>query len=222
MGKPSLRFLPAAAIVAASLAALPATAAGLDPESRILWDQRDGDSFITVLTQNFETAYDMYDCQGADDFVVREGETWVLKTIEAIGTHFNGIGPLRSMHVTVHRDSGGSPARPGEILSDVLEAPVEKIGCELCGSYLARLPQPVELAPGRYWIALQGNMDFDESGEWGWEAAATQRGKPGLWRNPGGGFGVGCTDYEKQVRCIGDSGQSSDYLFALHGKKRRP
>jgi len=220
MGNQASRVLALVVIAAASLAALPASAAALDPDLRILWDQRDGDSGITVVAQNFETQFDAYDCQAADDFVVPEGETWVLKTIEAIGTHFDGIGPLRSMHVTVHRDSGERPARPGEILMDVAEAPVEKIGCELCGSYLVTLPEPVELAPGRHWVALQGNIDFNDSGEWGWEAAKTQRGKPGLWRNPGGAFGVGCTDYRRQVRCIGDSGQASDYLFALHGKRR--
>jgi len=126
------------------------------------------------------------------------------------------------MHVTVHRNTDEPPAKPGDVLSDVPEAPVEAIGCEGCGSYLARLPEPVELAPGRYWIALQGNMSFDLSGEWGWLAATTQRGRPGQWRNPGGGFGVGCTDYKRQTRCIGDNGQASDYVFALHGKVRRP
>ena len=31
---------------------------------------------------------------------------------------------------------------------------------------------------------------------------------------------MGCTQYKKQVRCIGDFGQGPDYLFALYGKRR--
>jgi hypothetical protein len=223
MGRKSSRassLLAAAAAVA--LVAPSACAADLGPDLKILWDQRDGNSGIGVVVQNFEANYDAYDCQGADDFVVPEGEAWVLRSIDAVGTHFAGIGPLRSMHVTIHRDSEERPGRPGDILADVAEASVEQIGCEGCGEYLVRLPEPVEVGSGRHWVALQGNIDFDSSGEWGWLAAQAQRGKPGLWRNPGGGFGVGCTDYRKQVKCIGDNGQSSDYVFALQGQRRRP
>jgi hypothetical protein len=226
---PHANPLAACALVAAFACPIASTAhpaassasAAVEPELKVLWDQRDGDSGIGIVAQNFEVSFDAYDSQAADDFVVPEGETWVLKAIEVQGTHFSGIGPLRSMHVSLHRPSDKRPGRPGEILSDVAEAPVESIGCEGCGSYLVHLSEPVELSSGRHWLALQGNMNFSDGSEWGWEARMTQQGKPGLWRNPGGGFGVGCTNYRPQVHCIGDFGQASDYLFALHGKRRR-
>ena len=37
---------------------------------------------------------------------------------------------------------------------------------------------------------------------------------PAVWRNQGGGFGIGCTDWTTETDCIEQGG---DHLFALKG-----
>lgn len=215
MSKLFSRTLVGAAV---SLVTLPIQATAPGPE--VLWDQRGGDSGTAIVSQNFEASFDQYDCQGADDFIVPEGETWVVQMIETIGTHFNGTGPLRSMRVTFHRNSANRPGRPGEVLADFAEARVDDVTCEGCGSYFVYLPEPVRLKPGKHWLALQGNIDFAVGGEWAWESSRTGRGRPAVWRNPGDGFQTGCVDYQRQLHCIGDLGQGPDFMFALHGKRK--
>ncbi|MGM9490400.1 hypothetical protein [Ideonella sp. YS5] len=209
------------ALAAVSITALSVQASALAIE--ILWDQRDGDSGIGISSQNFEASFDIYDTQSADDFIVPTGETWVIKTIEVIGNHFSGTQqPIRSMRVTLYRNRAERPGRPGAVLHDFPEAQADPLDCVGCGSYLVHLSEPVELHQGRHWLGLQANLDYQNGGQWGWEASKTRHGRPAVWRNPGGGFATGCADYQRMLHCIGDLGQGADFLFALHGKRRAP
>ena len=72
------------------------------------------------------------------------------------------------------------------------------------GSFVIQLASAVTLREGRqYWVSVQVNMDFGVGGEWGWETRNTKNGRPAAWRNPGDGFGTGCTTYAVESVCIG-------------------
>jgi len=44
-------------------------------------------------------------------------------------------------------------------------------------------------------------------------------GSPAMWRNPGGAFGIGCTQWTVETACLANSGLG-DHLFALKGRSR--
>jgi len=72
------------------------------------------------------------------------------------------------------------------------------------------------LKPGHYWLSIQANQDFNYSGQWSWASSDETRKRPAMWRNPGGGFGIGCTEWTVETTCIA-YGQG-DHLFALKGR----
>jgi len=216
----------AAAIAVPTLGAAPSLVPSGGPvprlaqEEGILWNQTSDDSGVGIVSQNFgESSFDRYDNQGADDFIVPEGEVWILTGIEARGTHFaGGSGPLDSMNVVVYRTRNERPGRPGGVVRNASEQPATPINTGV--DYLVTLSDSIKLKPGRYWLSLQGNMYFALGGEWGWETSRTQRGSPSVWRNPGDGFATGCIDYQRQVHCVGELGQGPDFMFVLLGKRK--
>ncbi|MFO1338313.1 MAG: hypothetical protein U1F53_08755 [Burkholderiaceae bacterium] len=186
-----------------------------------LWSQTLGGTGVGVNAQNYEPVYDDYDALAADDFAVPAGEVWVVERVEVVGNHYDGVGPLSSMNVAFHRDDPQRPGKPGRLLRSLLEQPARLVVYGT-GSYDVTLTEPVRLPAGRYWLALQGNADFVDAGQWAWETSHAQQGKPGVWKNPGDAFGTGCRAYRRQQRCIGDIGQGPDFMFVLHGRRRPP
>lgn len=182
------------------------------PSSAVtLYDQTANDSGIGITSQNFESSFDAYDCQGADDFVVPDGSKWRVTEIDIIGTPFNGSGVADSEHLVIYKSKRGKPGKTVAEFDGL-------VGSEINGSFFIPLDAPVRLKPGRYWLSIQANETFLDQGEWGWEARFDVVGLPSLWRNPGDGFETGCTDWTTQTECI-PVGQG-DQMFALKGQKR--
>lgn len=182
--------------------------------SAVLWDQDTDDSGIGLVSQNFESSFDAYDAQAADDFVVPEGEKWSVKEVDATGVYFNGSGPAATVHVAFYKNKG---TLPGKVVADF---PAVAPSGDDFGSFTIKLPSKVKLKTGTYWVSVQANLDFGAGGEWGWENTATlQNGSPAAWRNPGGGFGTGCDDWTAENTCI-VAGQGPDHLFVLKGKSK--
>ena len=218
MAKTSLCAVPLALAIAASSlsAAQPSSVAvGRDPEAKVLWFQNDRDSAVGVVSQNFEASFDAYDNQGADDFLVPQGEVWVIKQIQVTGTYFSGTGPARSHNLYFHRNEDG---RPGRVIATYLELVGDPHGGN--GEFLFTLPEPLKLKQGKHWLSVQVNMDFADAGQWGWETRSTQEGRPAVWKNPGDGFDTGCISYQRLQHCIGPLGEGPDFMFALYGKRR--
>lgn len=69
--------------------------------------QRDNDNGIGIVSQNFATADDIYDSQGADDFKLTS--RCRAKTVTADGVYFNGSGPADSVNVTFYKNRDGKP-----------------------------------------------------------------------------------------------------------------
>jgi hypothetical protein len=182
------------------------------PSSAVtLYDQTARDSGISIVSQNFESTFDAYDCQAADDFVVPDGAKWRVTEIDILGTTFNGSGKADSENLLIYKNKR---SKPGKVVAEYDGI----VGAEVNGSFFIGLGRGVRLKPGHYWLSFQANESFNLQGEWGWEASEDVVGLPSLWRNPGDGFETGCTDWTTETECIPDG--QGDQMFALKGLAR--
>ena len=185
---------------------------GNPPGSATLYDQNGNDGGTGVSSQNFESSFDAYDDQGADDFVVPSGHTWTVKEVDITGVYYNGYGPAASETVYFYKNKGGLP---GKLAAECDGVAGSDNGS---GSFTIKIPKSckVKLKAGTYWVSVQANMDFLSGGQWGWEVNSVQNGNASAWQNPGGGFGV-CPTWGTTLSCIG---YGPDYMFALKGKDK--
>jgi len=189
-------------------------AAPLSPSAPIvfpvLYTQADNDSGVGVVSQDFETANDVYDSEGADDFVVPDGVTWAVMSVTANGVYFNGAGPAPAVNLTIFADNAGVPGAVE--CAYPLQTPADSAGV-----FTFTLPTTCYLVSGTYWIDVQARMDFAAGGEWGWESRSVQSNAAALWKNPGDGLGTGCTTFGSPMNsCITAAG-GPDFLFSLSG-----
>ena len=212
----ALAALPFAAEAGPALSvhgvAQPAAALSAHPDAGVLYDQSANDSGIGIVSQNFETTFDAYDAQAADDFTVPAGQVWRVTEIIAIGVYFNGAGLARDENVTFYKGKKGG--RPGKILHQANAVMGMDNGL---GTFTIKMPW-FQFWPGTYWVSVQANMDFLVGGEWGWENQTTSEGTAAVWENPGNGFATGCTTYTTETTCIPDG--QGDHMFAIKGKAK--
>ncbi|HTT98976.1 MAG TPA: hypothetical protein VMF58_13065 [Rhizomicrobium sp.] len=182
-----------------------------------LYDQNDDSQGYSDISQNFESTFDQYDAQGADDFTVPAHTTWAISEVDASGLYFNGSGPARDFHVTFYKNHGG---KPGAVVADIPDASYTDVGF---GSPVINLGQKVKLkgkGGGKtYWVSIYANMDFEVGGEWGWGTRNDANGNDAQWQNPGDGFATGCTSWSEERDCLGDVG-GVDHMFTLRGKSK--
>jgi subtilisin-like proprotein convertase family protein len=139
-------------------------------------------------SQNFETAFDAFDCQAADDFTVPAGQTWTITQVNVGGSPFSNPGPAASVNVTFYNNAGSLPGSVIQTFSNVTTFTNYP-------DFNITLPSSVVLAPGTYWVSIQANMDFSIGGQWFWtNFGASNIGNEFAWQNPGGGFGI-CTSW---------------------------
>lgn len=178
----------------------------------VLYDQTSQPSGDGIPDQDFEAAYDEFDAEAADDFVVDWPDGWGLERIRTVGDQ-SLERSARSVDVAIHADVAGRPAAgpvAGCAASDLEPAEEDD------GSFELVLPAPCLLAPGRYWLVLQTNQDFDPSGQHFWSSRSVVTGSGALWRNPANGFDTGCRDWQALATC-GVGASFPDLLFALDG-----
>jgi hypothetical protein len=178
---------------------------------QILYSLNTNDSGVGIISQNFtDSGFDIYDSQGADDFIVPTGTKWLVKAVIATGIYFNGSGPADSETVTFYKDAGGTP---GAVVSSQTTT-----GTDMGGTFKIILPTPVKLlTSGKYWMSVQATMLFAAGGEWGWESTNTLSNTASKWQNPGDGFVTGCTSYADMQTCIGPAGEGPDFMFVIAG-----
>src|SRR3954467_8642970 len=119
--RPTLFAAPALAIcVSSTLAAnpMPVTHArgavhrviSAVPGSVTLYDQNDSDTGVAIISTNFtDDGFDIYDTNGADDFVVPKGHTWRLREVDVTGICTGNDGPAASENILVYRNQNGFP-----------------------------------------------------------------------------------------------------------------
>jgi hypothetical protein len=158
--------------------------------------------------QLFEALYAAYSAEGADDFVVTGGP-WAVGGLNTPGS--TG-GTSISVNVTFYADAGGAPAG----------SPVA--GCEYLGvtdytdaggDLSVNLSPTCSLSNGTYWVAQETRQDFATNGQHFWSNRSVQSNGESNWRNPGNGFGTGCTDWTPQTTCGVGGGTNPDFLFEL-------
>jgi len=179
----------------------------------VLYDQTSGAGTNSLTSQNFETANDLYDNQGADDFVV-PAPGWAIDLVENLGVYYNGTGPANSVNVFFYNNSGGLPGTLVEQRLNVVPS-----GGLATGSFVIPISPAVNLSPGTYWVSIQANLDFSVGGQYGWTEHLPV-GFASAWQNPGGGFATPCATWGYRVATcavVGTAGYD-DYAFRLSGQ----
>ena len=181
-------------------------------ELDVLYEQMSGAGTNSLTSQNFETSFDTYDNQGADDFVVPAGQTWTVESIDVLGAYYNGIGPSTSYNVFFYNNAGGLP---GTLAAEALNATYTDPGG--LGSASITISPAIVLTEGSYWISVQANLDFGVGGQWGW-TEHTAVGTESTWQNPGGGFATPCTTWGYRVTNCGiGAAPYFDMCFRING-----
>ena len=179
---------------------------GAPPGSKTLYDQNRDPAGASVFSEHFGSGYDT---QGADDFAVPAGHTWVVKEVDVTGVYFNGSGPASSENVFFYRDRGGLPG------GLVVSCPNQNGGDNGTGSLAIVLSDTcrAKLHGGKtYWVSVQANVDVNT--QWGWSVSADTSGEQAAWQNPGGDV---CPTWGHLKDCLGVDG---DLMFALRGKDK--
>ncbi|MGB5288323.1 MAG: LamG-like jellyroll fold domain-containing protein [Ignavibacteriaceae bacterium] len=178
----------------------------------VLYEQMAGAGPNSLTSQNFETANDAFDNQGADDFVVPAGQTWTIESVDVLGAYFNGTGPAVSFNVFFYNNAAGLP---GTVAAQALNATYTDPGG--LGSVTITISPAIVLTEGTYWVSVQCNMDFPVGGQWGW-TEQNQTGFESAWQNPGGGFALPCLTYGYRVTtCTLGAAPYFDFSFRLNG-----
>lgn len=183
----------------------------------VLYSQLDNPAGNGAPDQDFEAAFDAYDSESADDFVVT-APGWTIESLTTVGTLSpGGSGAGATVDITFYTNSagGGDPDLPGTAIAACTYPAVVPVSA--AGSYTITLPTPCILAPGTYWLALQTNQSFTTSGQHFWSNRITQTNSEGVFRNPNGGFATGCATFTPQTVCGVGGGLSPDFLFSLLG-----
>jgi hypothetical protein len=182
-----------------------------DRSLTVLYDQTSNPSGSTYTnSQNFGTG-NSNSTAAADDFVVPDGQTWIVKEVDVPGLYFNGSGPATSESVTFFKDKNGTVGKTVAELDNLN-------GADDNGSFAITLGNKgVKLRSGHYWVSVVANLSFEAGGEWRWEnqATGTTEGDPAMWQNPGG---TTCTTWTAESVCFG--GPIGDQMFTLKGKAK--
>src|SRR5207247_692403 len=133
--------------------------------------------------------------QTADDFAVPAGQTWQVTEVDAQGVYFNGNGPAASFNVFFYTSVvSGTYHVPG---APVYTATAQTY-VNTAGVFAVTLSSPPSLpGPATYFVSAQARQDFTPNGQWGWTDRTVQANDAAAWRNPGGGFGTPCTNWDR-------------------------
>lgn len=175
-----------------------------------LWDQMNNPGNNSVTSQNFESSLDTFDSFSAEQFGIMD-DIWSVAGVEVRGAYYGGSGNAESVNVWFYNDSAGFPYQV--IHSSLNIIPVNGLSS---GSLSIQLIEPVNLVEGMYWVCVQANMPFISSGQWGWTTGISPSLNESVWKNPGGGFGSICTNWNYRASNCG-IGTAPGLCFALLG-----
>ena len=179
--------------------------------STVLYDQS-GTAENGFPSQNFESSFDAYDAQGADDFVVTDAAGWTVSAVNA-QVSYTGDPSSATYDVNIFPDAGGLPGATATCANPGLAGVVD-------GSFTSvsiALTTPCVLPQGTYWVSVVENADFAVAGQMFWSLqSAGGFGANAAWQNPGGGFGLGCNTWTDNTTCGAGSGLPTA-LFQIVG-----
>lgn len=166
-----------------------------------------------VTAQDFETAYDIYDALGADDFVVPSGVTWYIDSIVIPGSYSATATTTCGLAYNIHSDNSGQPGT--QLFGDTINANLDGNGD---GDLTLVFETPAQLTSGHYWLVANGRKNFGSGGgQWYWQRDSNAIGYPALWQNPGNGFGSTCTTWTTFYDCTALGMSDSGLTFYIYG-----
>ena len=186
------------------------TAPAPNNPAAVLYDQNNNASGNGAPDQDFEAAFDTYDSEGADDFVVPVGRVWTVQTVVQAST--TGVAANQTGDIVFYANSGSN--FPGSAVC----TKNGETSVVTAGSTTTNLSGGGCVLPaGTYWVGIQINQSFGSFGQHFWSNRSVQSNSGGAWRNPGNGFATGCTSFGRQTTCGVGGGVSPDFLFRLEG-----
>lgn len=191
----------------------------VDQTQAILYDQYDNQGANALTSQNFEAVYDAYDSFLADDFVIPNGVNWVINQIDVDGV-YSVAGPAASFNVFLHRHVPATNLPFNSPTAQKLNRPYTVVGASTFRINLMGQGNTIRISANQsrhWWISVQANLDFDAGagGQWFWTDRSVQSNAPSAWKNPGDGFGTGCTTYSNMNTCLAQL--DPDLMFTLYG-----
>jgi hypothetical protein len=186
-----------------------AKASPASPSDVVLYTQIDNDASGGGVSQEFEALFATFDCDSADDFVIPDGQAWVINSVTMNGQYTLGAGPASGANLTILADNAGLPGTA--VCTYAAQTP-----SDTGGTFTFTLPTSCTLNAGTYWLDVQAQLNFlPGNAEWKAETRTVQSNAAALWRDPGDGFGTGCTDWSSLQTCLGAPGP--DLMFSLSG-----
>jgi hypothetical protein len=196
-----------------ALLLLPATA-----RSEVLFNSTPTPGGTHPIVQDFETAQNAFDTEAADDFTVPAGQTWAPQRAFVDGVKIGGSGPgtTNIVNVAIYNSAGTLPAAGPPLYS----AQVTSDPGTAYPDFDVPLPAAPVLGPGTYWFSAQARMDAGPMGTdvWSWGETPFQLGSGAVYRNPGDGYGTGCTTFTPLITCS-NAASGPDLAFRLDGTR---
>ncbi|HRX97940.1 MAG TPA: T9SS type A sorting domain-containing protein [Bacteroidales bacterium] len=157
----------------------------------LLYEQLNNPSDEGINSQQYPDFPD-YSCEGADDFIVPAGESWTIDSVVIYGFYNagGGVAGVGNVHFFQNDPATNLPGVAVNVYNNIV------VNSNLSGDLTivftsSAKEEPPVLAEGQYWMSVQVNMSFTESGQWYWRKQLAPTILNELaWRNPGGGFGV--------------------------------
>lgn len=175
-----------------------------------------------IPAQNFETLYDAYDSEGADDFTVPAGGWGVNSVNFPVTVSDGGDASAATWNIKFYADAAGTPSAGAECTYSALAGTG---GTAAGGTIVVALPTECALSAGVHWFSAQSNLDAVTNGQTFWtNFVAPAVGASAVFRNPGDGFGSGCTAFAATATCIGGTppsaigGGNPNLIFQLLGR----
>jgi hypothetical protein len=186
----------------------------------VLFDQISLPASNGAPDQNFEAAYDIYDSEVADDFVVPGPMDWNINRVNIVGT-YSAAGPAVSVDIAIYPDNAGVPDAANPVAGCSFTG--LPITTDTAGSFATDLPAGCLLTPGSYWMGHITNIDFAVGGQHFFSNTLTLANSEAHWVNPGDGFGTGCTTFTPGGSVCGIGGGAAfDLLYSLEGTESLP
>ncbi len=200
--------------------ARPASRHRTAPTGSILHDQTGGMTGEGFFANEMTSSYSSFTSRGADDFVVPTGQTWTVNgfVIPYVQTAASRLPA--SADVLVHNDDGSGHPGP-TVLCDGTGTP----GTATSAVFSFTLATPCVLQAGTYWLDF-AFADIDLTDYTFWLANGPIAGQPAVWWNPGGRFGVTCSDaWHDFATCfttVPSSVAGGDFAFQVIGNASSP
>ena len=178
--------------------------------STVLFDQTANPGTNGAPAQNFSSSYDSYDNEAADDFVVPAGG-WTISSVNIISSGTAGFTGATPAAVTIYPDAGGMPGATPACSYPTAAATVTASSTSIA------LPSGCSLGAGTYWVGISIDFNFVTQGQFFWSTQTSGSGNLAVWRNPGDGFALGCTNWGTLPACGVAGGVESAMGFQLLG-----